>query len=135
MEKKTNTAGLKKLIRAVESDDEDDVPEVVTSTANFDPSKPWLPDFRQYIDTLEATLPVGMSTIQWWGVSRIMSPCTQADPVVDDVSRSMHNGMVLCGPQLHETFCPSWLRPCRARERSRKVASLLVNDVVGSKEI
>jgi hypothetical protein len=80
--KKSKVAGLKKLIRAVESDDEDNVPEVVASTANFDPSKPWLPDFRQYIDTLEATPPVGMSTIQWWGVSDIASPCIQSYPVI-----------------------------------------------------
>ena len=75
-------AGLKKLIRAVESDDEDEVPEVVASTANFNPSKPWLPNFRQYIDTLEAIQPVGMSTIQWWGVSDIASPCIPSYPVI-----------------------------------------------------
>jgi hypothetical protein len=66
--KKSKTGGLKKLIREVGSDDEDDIPDAAASTANFDPLKPWLPDFKRYIDTLEATPPPGMSTIQWWGV-------------------------------------------------------------------
>jgi hypothetical protein len=66
--KKGKTSSLKKLIREVESEDDDDTPDVVASTANFDPSKPWLPDFMRYIDTCEATPLPGMSTIQWWGV-------------------------------------------------------------------
>jgi hypothetical protein len=66
--KKSKTGGLKKLICEVESKDEDDTPDIAASTANFDPSKPWLPDFKRYIDTLEETPPSGMSNIQWWGV-------------------------------------------------------------------
>lgn len=70
--KKSKTGGLKKLIREVESDDDDEeFPDVMALTTNFDPSKPWLPDFRKYIDTSEATPPPGMTTIQWWGVSLI----------------------------------------------------------------
>jgi hypothetical protein len=40
--------------------------------ANVDSSKPWMAEFRNYLDTLEATLPSGMSTIQWWGVCIIV---------------------------------------------------------------
>jgi hypothetical protein len=67
--KKSKTGALKKLIREVESDDDDnEIPNVMASTANFDPLKPWLLDFRKYIDTLEAIPPPGMSTMRWWGV-------------------------------------------------------------------
>ena len=61
------------MIRDVQSDDEDDILDVPTSAANLDPSKPWSTDFKWYMDTLEATLPPGMSTIQWWGVSDVVA--------------------------------------------------------------
>jgi hypothetical protein len=71
--KKSKAGSLKKLIREVESeDDEEEISDVMASTANSDPSKPWLSDFRKYVDTLEATPPSGMSTIQWWGVRLIL---------------------------------------------------------------
>jgi hypothetical protein len=68
--KKGKVNGLKKLIREVESDDEDDIPVAVTHT---DISKPWKTEFTRYLETLEAALASGMSMIQWWGVS--CAPC------------------------------------------------------------
>ena len=67
--KKGKVSGLKKLIREVESDDEDEVPIPVT---HADMSKPWMTEFTCYIETLEAALVSGMSIIQWWGVSGLM---------------------------------------------------------------
>lgn len=66
---KSKTGGLKRLIRAVASDDEDESPEVTTSTLHADPTKLWRSEYRSYLDTVEATPPAGMTTIQWWGVS------------------------------------------------------------------
>jgi hypothetical protein len=33
-----------------------------------DPQRPWLRDYRAYIDVVEQ-VPEGWTTIQWWGVS------------------------------------------------------------------
>jgi hypothetical protein len=67
--KKGKVDGLKRLIREVESDDEDDI---TVPVAHSDMSKPWMTEFTGYLETLEATLANGMSTIQWWGVSKVM---------------------------------------------------------------
>jgi hypothetical protein len=67
--KKGKISGLKKLIRETESDDEDDDLIHHGQATTSDPSKPWWPDFNYYVETSEAKLPAGMSTIQWWGVS------------------------------------------------------------------
>jgi hypothetical protein len=67
--KKSKAGGLKKLIRQVQSDSEDDMsPNAATASAG-DPLRPWRAEFLSYLETLEAALPAGMSTIQWWGVS------------------------------------------------------------------
>jgi hypothetical protein len=66
---KSKVRGLKKLIRQVQSDSEDEEEEDIggrESTA--DPLKPWRVEFLGYIETIEAALPAGMSTIRWWGV-------------------------------------------------------------------
>jgi hypothetical protein len=69
--RKSKTGRLKKLICEVESDSEDDMLDATETVAACDPSKPWLLDFRRYIDTVEATPPSRMSTIQWWGVCNV----------------------------------------------------------------
>ena len=58
--------GVHALLREL-SDEEDelvgtglDVPE--------DPQRPWLHDYRAYMDSLEQ-IPEGWTAIQWWGVS------------------------------------------------------------------
>jgi hypothetical protein len=68
--KKGKVNGLKRLIREVESDDEDD--NITVPVAHSDMSKPWMTEFTRYLETLEATLAGGMSQIHWWGVSRLM---------------------------------------------------------------
>jgi hypothetical protein len=52
-------------------EDEDDSPSAAASSEPLDPLRPWLRDFRIFIDTRESELPEGMGIIQWWGVSRI----------------------------------------------------------------
>jgi hypothetical protein len=67
--KKGKASGLRKLVRETQSSDDDDEDNHSTPAAtDIDPSKPWRPDFKNYVDTLEANIPPGMSTIQWWGV-------------------------------------------------------------------
>jgi len=68
--KQSKSGGLKKLIREVLSDSEDDASTNPT-TSSGDPSRPWRAEFLGYIETIEASLPAGMSTIQWWGVSSL----------------------------------------------------------------
>ena len=58
---------LGKLLREL-SDDEDDNHAGSGSVTTEDPERPWLRDFRIYLDTVEH-IPDGWSTITWWGVS------------------------------------------------------------------
>jgi len=57
--------GLHALLRELSDDDEPttnmglDVPE--------DPQRPWLHDYRAYMDVLEK-VPDGWTVVQWWGV-------------------------------------------------------------------
>ena len=67
--KKGTISGLKKLIGKTESDNEDDDLIHHGEATTSDPSKSWWLDFNHYVETSEAKLPAGMSTIQWWGVS------------------------------------------------------------------
>jgi len=62
--KKGKASGLKKLIRETQSSDEDDdMGDFTAPTVQPDSAKPWRADFMNYIDTLEAKLPPGMTTI------------------------------------------------------------------------
>jgi hypothetical protein len=61
---------LQRFIREnLETDSEQDDDE-----DNVDEQKPWLREFRQYLDTREV-ITEGMSAVTWWGVS-----CTYALP-------------------------------------------------------
>jgi hypothetical protein len=60
--------GLKSLIREVLSDSEDDLSTNPTLASIGDPLRPWRAEFMSYIETIEAALPAGVTTIQWWGV-------------------------------------------------------------------
>jgi len=86
---KGKAGGLKKLIRQVQSDSEDDMPPNAASTSAGDPLRPWIREFLSYIETLEAALPAGMSTIQWWGVSIVYYPPRNLLPD-HIILRSMH---------------------------------------------
>lgn len=70
---KGKASTLKKLIREVISSDEDDAFGGITTgsshTDYFVAVEPWRAGFNAYIDTIEADVPKGMSTVEWWGVS------------------------------------------------------------------
>jgi hypothetical protein len=68
--KKGKVNGLKRLIREVESDDEDD--SVTVPVTHSDTSKPWMTEFTRYLEMLEAALASETPLIQWWGVSRLI---------------------------------------------------------------
>lgn len=71
---KSKVGGLKKLIREVQSDSEDDSVVLEPGIMSIgDPSKPWRAEFTSYIETIEAAPSTGMTTIKWWGVSRFHS--------------------------------------------------------------
>jgi len=58
--------GLRALLREL-SDDEDDTMEDSGLDVPYDSQRPWLRDYRAYMDVLEQ-VPEGWTTIQWWGV-------------------------------------------------------------------
>ena len=62
--------GLHALLREL-SDDEDTVMDTGLLVPD-DPQRPWLHDYHAYMDFLEQ-VPEGWSTIQWWGVSLLVS--------------------------------------------------------------
>ncbi|KAG2097411.1 hypothetical protein BD769DRAFT_1394522 [Suillus cothurnatus] len=65
--KKSKVGRLKSLIQEVLSDSEDDLSVNPTLASIGNPLWPWRAEFISYIETIEATLPAGMTTIQWWG--------------------------------------------------------------------
>jgi hypothetical protein len=65
--KKGKSSSLKKLIHEAQSSDEDDDDKTVIS--HMDPSRPWYAVFKNYVDAVETKPLLGMSIIQWWGVS------------------------------------------------------------------
>lgn len=69
--KKSRAGGLKKLIREVLSNSDDDSAPSTATTSVGDPSRPWRAEFTSYLETIEAAPPTGMSTIRWWGVSTV----------------------------------------------------------------
>lgn len=61
--------GLRTLLRELtSSDDEEDTPADTGLDIPDDPQRPWLHDYRAYLDALEQ-VPEGWTAIQWWGVS------------------------------------------------------------------
>jgi hypothetical protein len=66
--KKGKVNGLERLIHEVLSDSDDDTLAILVCSSNANLSKPWRAEFRSYLEMVEASLPTGMTTIQWWGV-------------------------------------------------------------------
>jgi hypothetical protein len=58
---------LSTLLREL-SDDEGDACTDIHPAEPEDPNRPWLRDFRAYLDVCEH-VPDGWTTIAWWGVS------------------------------------------------------------------
>jgi hypothetical protein len=59
--------GLRVLLREL-SDDEEDAAIDTGLDVPDDPQRPWVRDFRAYVDVLEQ-VPEGWTAIRWWGVS------------------------------------------------------------------
>jgi hypothetical protein len=61
---------INKLLRELESSDNDDSSDDVGPFATqVDPTKPWLKEFEEYLNTVE--LSDGQTVVQWWGVSAL----------------------------------------------------------------
>jgi hypothetical protein len=60
--KKPVTSLLREL-----SDDEDEPKADIGNAVPNDPSRPWLQEFRSYLDTLEH-VPDDWTIVMWWGV-------------------------------------------------------------------
>ena len=59
------------LCKLQSSDDEGSGDDVRTSAAQADPTKPWLKEFNQYLDTTDK-LSDRQTLVQWWGVSAFL---------------------------------------------------------------
>jgi hypothetical protein len=117
--KKGKASGLKKLIRETQSSDSDEDIGHSAPTAPLDSAKPWRADFMNYMDTLEAKPPPGMSIIQWWGVCAhlpsllrlililLEDQCTEVWARVDiDRSRLFVYNGIICLERA--SFFPRW---------------------------
>ncbi|HWS83115.1 MAG TPA: hypothetical protein VN207_02530 [Ktedonobacteraceae bacterium] len=62
-----NGKSLHTLLRELSDDDEDTMADTGTDVPD-DPQRPWLRDYRVYIDVPEQ-VQEGWTAIQWWGVS------------------------------------------------------------------
>jgi hypothetical protein len=64
--------GNKKLARLLAEDSTDEEMDVASTSAtpspDSDANKPWLHEFKGYIDGVDE-VPNGMSIVKWWGVS------------------------------------------------------------------
>ena len=121
--KKGKASGLKNLIRQTQSSDEDEEINDSLPTSPPDLTKPWRTDFMNYVDTLEAKIPPGMSTIQWWGVRTHLYSHNFIFPLllIFPLWRSMHRGMGRCGVQSLGTTCLLWHHPSQVSELFLKV--------------
>jgi hypothetical protein len=61
---------LNALLREL-SDDEDTTMDTGSDVPD-DPQRPWIRDYRSYMDAPEQ-VPEGWTAIQWWGVSTLVS--------------------------------------------------------------
>jgi hypothetical protein len=58
--------GLRTLLRELTDDEEDTAVDTGVDVPD-DPQRPWLRDYRAYVDVPEQ-VPEGWTAIQWWGV-------------------------------------------------------------------
>jgi hypothetical protein len=61
--KKGKASRLRKLILETQSLDDDEDFGNSALTTDADPFRPWCADFKNYVDTLEAKPPAGMTTV------------------------------------------------------------------------
>jgi hypothetical protein len=65
--------GLHALLRELSDDEENTTINTASGLlVPDDPQRPWLCDYRAYMDVPEQ-VPEGWSAIQWWGVSNLIS--------------------------------------------------------------
>ncbi|KAG2067775.1 hypothetical protein BDR04DRAFT_1120249 [Suillus decipiens] len=83
--KKSKAGALKKLIREVLSDSDDNDSSNTAIPSVRDPSRPWRAEFLSYLETIEAVPSAGMSTIQWWGAgpSSLVEELNDSDTEAD----------------------------------------------------
>ena len=63
---------MMKLLRELESSDNDDSSSDNLGTSTLvDPTKPWLKEFNQYLNTTDE-LSDSQMIVQWWGVSNFI---------------------------------------------------------------
>ena len=92
--------GIRALLREL-SDDEEDIVVDTRLDVPDDPQRPWLQDFRAYLDIFEQ-VPGGWTAIQWWGVSVLFIECL--DKQLTQVHSTTHSAITLRGAPSRETI-------------------------------
>jgi len=97
--KLTKSKGLRTLLQEL-SDDEDESVHTGIAVPD-DPHRPWLHDYRAYIDVFEQVLD-GWTTIEWWSVSQILLQfvSVRSNLIYDS---TILGAITLPGLPLHET--------------------------------
>lgn len=94
------------LIREVQDSDSEDetVDNSPSASATADIAKPWRADFMRYIDAVEAPLPKGMTTIQWWGYVHMYLGDDWPDTDLWYVTSSTPLAIIPLGSRWHKTI-------------------------------
>ncbi|KAG2358172.1 hypothetical protein BDR07DRAFT_1489780 [Suillus spraguei] len=69
-----NEEGTSLLLLQPASKKKDDLSVNPTLASIGNPLRPWRAEVMSYIETIEATLPAGMTIIQWWGINALRYP-------------------------------------------------------------
>ena len=113
------------------SDDEDNLVNVELESLDVpsDPQRPWLNDYRAYMDFAEQ-VPDGWTPVQWWGVSRLIRSIWVGLMYFSSTTRS---AITLRGEAWHVITMRSWHHLYRASARSHRAASQSRNCAVVSR--
>jgi hypothetical protein len=127
----TKSKGLRTLLREL-SDDEDEMEDTGTAVPD-DPRRPWLRDYRAYLDVLEQ-VPEGWTVIQWWGVSWISVAIISIRTNIT-CNSTIPGGIILPGLPLREITSQSCRHRCQVSVPFHRVGSQSQNAEIVSREI
>lgn len=110
------------------SDDEDNLVNVGLAVPS-DPQRPWLNDYRAYMDFAEQ-VPDGWTPVQWWGVSHSIRSIWVGSMYFSSATQS---AITLRGEAWHAITMRLWHHLYQASARSHRAASQSRNCAVVSR--
>ena len=119
--------GNKKLARLLaedSADEEMDVPSTsATPSPDSDTNKPWLHEFKQYIDGVDE-VPNRMTITKWWGGKSIHQHLNYFST---DILPEINSSRFLCGRLLQKIIFLSWVHQYLVRGPSLQQELRLAN--------